>query len=192
VCSRWFLRLSFHMNHFILLFLFTVTSFLLLVKQASSCVYVWRSRRPVQSSSKPEVEILTLCGKVVDILRPDVQHLLSHPKTDPNSSIYAATLQHPSQCWCKIVQQNHGSAEFPVQAWTLSICNLQLSDWNLDFIITMVRDRSFILDIYFHPQSYGPCAFRHINPLAAAIGVPFWWCTLLFLWWCKDNASTGW
>ena len=48
---------------------------------------------PVQSTSKPKVEILTLCGKVVDILRPDVQHLLSHLKTDPNSSIYAAT--HP-------------------------------------------------------------------------------------------------
>ncbi|XP_051192824.1 mediator of RNA polymerase II transcription subunit 23 [Lolium perenne] len=55
---------------------------------------------PVQSTSKPKVEILTLCGKVVDMLRPDVQHLLSHLKTDPNSSIYAAThpklVQHPS------------------------------------------------------------------------------------------------
>ncbi|GJN22172.1 hypothetical protein PR202_gb09715 [Eleusine coracana subsp. coracana] len=48
---------------------------------------------PVQSTSKPKLEILTLCGKVIEILRPDVQHLLSHLKTDPNSSIYAAT--HP-------------------------------------------------------------------------------------------------
>ncbi|XP_038985273.1 mediator of RNA polymerase II transcription subunit 23 [Phoenix dactylifera] len=52
---------------------------------------------PVQSTSKPKLEILTLCGKVLELLRPDVQHLLSHLKTDPNSSIYAAT--HP-----KIVQ----------------------------------------------------------------------------------------
>jgi mediator of RNA polymerase II transcription subunit 23 len=48
---------------------------------------------PVQSTSKPKPEILTLCGKVIEILRPDVQHLLSHLKTDPNCSIYAAT--HP-------------------------------------------------------------------------------------------------
>ncbi|KAM3243520.1 hypothetical protein ACQJBY_055449 [Aegilops geniculata] len=56
---------------------------------------------PVQSTSKPKVEILTLCGKLLDLLRPDVQHLLSHLKTDPTSSIYAAThpklaQQHPS------------------------------------------------------------------------------------------------
>lgn len=55
---------------------------------------------PVQSTSKPKLEILTLCGKVMEILRPDVQHLLSHLKTDLNSSIYAAThpklVQHPS------------------------------------------------------------------------------------------------
>ncbi|CAA7401414.1 unnamed protein product [Spirodela intermedia] len=48
---------------------------------------------PVQSSSRPKPETLTLCGKVMDMLRPDVQHLLAHLKTDPNSSIYAAT--HP-------------------------------------------------------------------------------------------------
>lgn len=48
---------------------------------------------PVQSTSKPKLEILTLCSKVLELLRPDVQHLLSHLKTDPNSSIYAAT--HP-------------------------------------------------------------------------------------------------
>ncbi|MQL85881.1 hypothetical protein Taro_018400 [Colocasia esculenta] len=55
---------------------------------------------PVQSSSKPKPETLTLCAKVMDMLRPDVQHLLSHLKTDPNSSIYAAThpklVQNPS------------------------------------------------------------------------------------------------
>lgn len=48
---------------------------------------------PVQSSSKPKLEILTLCGKVLELLRPDVQHLFIHLQTDPNSSIYAAT--HP-------------------------------------------------------------------------------------------------
>ncbi|MQL77556.1 hypothetical protein Taro_009955 [Colocasia esculenta] len=55
---------------------------------------------PVQSSSKPKPETLTLCAKVMDMLRPDVQHLLSHLKTDPNSSVYAAThpklVQNPS------------------------------------------------------------------------------------------------
>ncbi|AQK74581.1 Mediator of RNA polymerase II transcription subunit 23 [Zea mays] len=55
---------------------------------------------PVQSTSKPKLEILTLCGKVIEILRPDVQHLLSHLKIDPTSSIYAAThpklVQNPS------------------------------------------------------------------------------------------------
>ncbi|OVA05734.1 Mediator complex [Macleaya cordata] len=56
---------------------------------------------PVQSNSKPKLEILTLCGKVMELLRPDVQHLLSHLRTDPNSSIYAAThpklVQNPPQ-----------------------------------------------------------------------------------------------
>ncbi|XP_020083151.1 mediator of RNA polymerase II transcription subunit 23 isoform X2 [Ananas comosus] len=54
---------------------------------------------PVQSTSKPKSEILTLCGKVTELLKPDVQHLLSHLKTDLNSSIYAAThpkLQNPA------------------------------------------------------------------------------------------------
>ncbi|XP_042501830.1 mediator of RNA polymerase II transcription subunit 23 isoform X1 [Macadamia integrifolia] len=46
---------------------------------------------PVQSSSKPKAEILTLCTRLMESLRPDVQHLLSHLKTDQNSSIYAAT-----------------------------------------------------------------------------------------------------
>ncbi|XP_044488340.1 mediator of RNA polymerase II transcription subunit 23 isoform X2 [Mangifera indica] len=48
---------------------------------------------PVQSNSKPRPEVLTLCGKAAENLRPDVQHLLSHLKPDINSSIYAAT--HP-------------------------------------------------------------------------------------------------
>ncbi|XP_072995887.1 mediator of RNA polymerase II transcription subunit 23 isoform X2 [Typha latifolia] len=52
---------------------------------------------PVQNTSKPKLEILTLCGKVMELLRPDVQHLFSHLRTDPSCSIYAAT--HP-----KIVQ----------------------------------------------------------------------------------------
>lgn len=46
---------------------------------------------PVQTNSKPRLEILALCGRALENLRPDVQHLLSHLKTDANSSIYAAT-----------------------------------------------------------------------------------------------------
>ncbi|KAG9457178.1 hypothetical protein H6P81_001686 [Aristolochia fimbriata] len=48
---------------------------------------------PVQSGSKPKLETLTYCSKMMENLRPDVQHLLSHLKIDPSSSIYAAT--HP-------------------------------------------------------------------------------------------------
>ncbi|ONK66197.1 uncharacterized protein A4U43_C06F5210 [Asparagus officinalis] len=48
---------------------------------------------PVQSTSKPRIECLTLCGRMVDLLRPDVAHLFMHLTTDPSSSIYAAT--HP-------------------------------------------------------------------------------------------------
>ncbi|PSS13365.1 Mediator of RNA polymerase II transcription subunit like [Actinidia chinensis var. chinensis] len=48
---------------------------------------------PVQPNSKPRPEVLALCGRAFENLRPDVQHLLSHLKTDTNSSIYAAT--HP-------------------------------------------------------------------------------------------------
>ena len=48
---------------------------------------------PVQANSKPRPEVLALCGRASENLRPDVQHLLSHLKTDVNSSIYAAT--HP-------------------------------------------------------------------------------------------------
>lgn len=48
---------------------------------------------PVQSSSKPKPDTLTLCNKMLEQLRPDVQHLLSHLKVDQNCSIYAAT--HP-------------------------------------------------------------------------------------------------
>ncbi|KAJ0038421.1 hypothetical protein Pint_22367 [Pistacia integerrima] len=55
---------------------------------------------PVQSNSKPRPEVLTLCGKAAENLRPDVQHLLTHLKPDMNSSIYAAThpklVQNPS------------------------------------------------------------------------------------------------
>ncbi|KAJ3694833.1 hypothetical protein LUZ60_000210 [Juncus effusus] len=52
---------------------------------------------PVQSNTKPKLESLTLCSKVLDLLRPDVMHLLNHLRPDPNSSVYAAN--HP-----KIVQ----------------------------------------------------------------------------------------
>ncbi|KAL5763184.1 hypothetical protein ACOSP7_019448 [Xanthoceras sorbifolium] len=48
---------------------------------------------PVQVNSKPRPEVLALCGRAAESLRPDVQHLLSHLKPDMNSSIYAAT--HP-------------------------------------------------------------------------------------------------
>ncbi|GLT96713.1 hypothetical protein SLE2022_143180 [Rubroshorea leprosula] len=48
---------------------------------------------PVQATSKPRPEVLALCSRVAESLRPDVQHLLSHLKPDINSSIYAAT--HP-------------------------------------------------------------------------------------------------
>ncbi|WJZ80552.1 hypothetical protein VitviT2T_000462 [Vitis vinifera] len=55
---------------------------------------------PVQASSKPRPEVLALCGRASESLRPDIQHLLSHLKTDINSSIYAAThpklVQNPS------------------------------------------------------------------------------------------------
>ncbi|KAK9105927.1 hypothetical protein Scep_022771 [Stephania cephalantha] len=56
---------------------------------------------PVQTTSKPKPETLTMCAKAIEMLRPDVQHLLFHMQTDPNSSIYAATHpklgQNPSQ-----------------------------------------------------------------------------------------------
>ncbi|KAH7833170.1 hypothetical protein Vadar_003704 [Vaccinium darrowii] len=48
---------------------------------------------PVQTNSKPRPEVLALCGRALENLRPDVQHLLSHLKIDSNSSIYAATHQ---------------------------------------------------------------------------------------------------
>lgn len=48
---------------------------------------------PVQANSKPRQEVLVLLGRAAENLRPDVQHLLSHLKTDPDLSIYAAT--HP-------------------------------------------------------------------------------------------------
>ncbi|KFK44411.1 hypothetical protein AALP_AA1G253700 [Arabis alpina] len=51
----------------------------------------------VQTSSKPRPDILALIGKAADSLRPDVQHLLSHLKTDPNSSIYASAHQNTAK-----------------------------------------------------------------------------------------------
>ncbi|CAN6727864.1 unnamed protein product [Malus baccata var. baccata] len=48
---------------------------------------------PVQANSRPRPEVLALCGRAAESLRPDIQHLLSHLKPDTNSSIYAAT--HP-------------------------------------------------------------------------------------------------
>ncbi|KAF3432138.1 hypothetical protein FNV43_RR26877 [Rhamnella rubrinervis] len=54
---------------------------------------------PVQASSKPRPEVLALCGRALENLRPDIQHLLSHLKPDISSSIYAST--HP-----KLVQNS--------------------------------------------------------------------------------------
>lgn len=51
----------------------------------------------VQSSSKPRPDILALIGRAADSLRPDVQHLLSHLRTDPNTSIYAAAHQNAAK-----------------------------------------------------------------------------------------------
>lgn len=48
---------------------------------------------PVQPNSKPRPEVLALCGRAAESFRPDIQHLFTHLKPDPNSSIYAAT--HP-------------------------------------------------------------------------------------------------
>lgn len=45
----------------------------------------------MQAASKPRAEVLALLGRALENLRPDVQHLLSHLKTDVNRSIYAAT-----------------------------------------------------------------------------------------------------
>lgn len=48
---------------------------------------------PVQPNSKARPDVLALCGRAIENLRTDVQHLLSHLKTDASGSIYAAT--HP-------------------------------------------------------------------------------------------------
>lgn len=48
---------------------------------------------PVQPNSKARPDVLALCGRAIENLRTDVQHLLSHLNTDANASIYAAT--HP-------------------------------------------------------------------------------------------------
>ncbi|KAI3818239.1 hypothetical protein L1987_12042 [Smallanthus sonchifolius] len=51
---------------------------------------------PVQPSSKPRSDVLALCGRVIENMRSDVQHLLSHLKPDISCSIYAATNpKHP-------------------------------------------------------------------------------------------------
>ncbi|PIA26633.1 hypothetical protein AQUCO_09100060v1 [Aquilegia coerulea] len=56
---------------------------------------------PVQTNSKPKLDTLATCGKLMEILRSDIQHLLCHLWIDPNTSIYAAThpklVQNPSQ-----------------------------------------------------------------------------------------------
>uniref|UniRef100_A0A7N0ULE3 Mediator of RNA polymerase II transcription subunit 23 n=1 Tax=Kalanchoe fedtschenkoi TaxID=63787 RepID=A0A7N0ULE3_KALFE len=44
---------------------------------------------PVHDNSKPRHEVLALCGRALENLRSDVQHLLLHLKTDTSSSIYA-------------------------------------------------------------------------------------------------------
>lgn len=48
---------------------------------------------PVQPNSKITADVLALCGRAIENMRSDVQHLLSHLKTDTRNSIYAAT--HP-------------------------------------------------------------------------------------------------
>ena len=48
---------------------------------------------PVQPNSKIKADVLALCGRAIENMRSDVQHLLSHLKTDTSCSIYAAT--HP-------------------------------------------------------------------------------------------------
>ncbi|KAF5177911.1 Mediator of rna polymerase ii transcription subunit [Thalictrum thalictroides] len=48
---------------------------------------------PVQTTSKPKLDTLSTCGKLMEMLRPDIQHLLCHLRIDTNTSIYAAT--HP-------------------------------------------------------------------------------------------------
>ncbi|KVH97672.1 mediator of RNA polymerase II transcription subunit 23-like isoform X1 [Cynara cardunculus var. scolymus] len=50
---------------------------------------------PVQPNSKPKPDVLGLCGRAIENLRKDVQHLLSHLKTDGNCSIYAAAATNP-------------------------------------------------------------------------------------------------
>ncbi|KAI3731555.1 hypothetical protein L1987_62744 [Smallanthus sonchifolius] len=52
---------------------------------------------PVQPSSKPRYDVLALCGRAIENMRSDVQHLLSHLKPDISCSIYAATNPKPTQ-----------------------------------------------------------------------------------------------
>ncbi|VFQ80652.1 unnamed protein product [Cuscuta campestris] len=52
---------------------------------------------PVQASSRPRTEVLALCGRAAESLRPDVHHLFSHLKADSNASVYAAAHPKPVQ-----------------------------------------------------------------------------------------------
>ncbi|XP_049935782.1 mediator of RNA polymerase II transcription subunit 23 isoform X2 [Nymphaea colorata] len=54
---------------------------------------LYEGQGPVQGDSKPKPDTLILCGKMVELLRPDLQHLFCHLRPDPKISIYAAT--HP-------------------------------------------------------------------------------------------------
>ncbi|CAM8880791.1 unnamed protein product [Rhodiola kirilowii] len=51
----------------------------------------------VNDGSKPKPEVLAICGKAIENLRSDVQHLLSHLKSDTSSSIYAVNVTRPVQ-----------------------------------------------------------------------------------------------
>uniref|UniRef100_A0A0D6R491 Mediator complex subunit 23 n=1 Tax=Araucaria cunninghamii TaxID=56994 RepID=A0A0D6R491_ARACU len=54
---------------------------------------MYEAQTSAQNGGKPKPEILSLCSKAVELLRPELQHLLCHLTTDTNSSMYAAT--HP-------------------------------------------------------------------------------------------------
>eukprot|EP00252_Welwitschia_mirabilis_P010175 TRINITY_DN23348_c0_g1_i1.p1 TRINITY_DN23348_c0_g1~~TRINITY_DN23348_c0_g1_i1.p1 ORF type:complete len:1136 (+),score=169.95 TRINITY_DN23348_c0_g1_i1:69-3476(+) len=54
---------------------------------------LYEAQGSTQNGAKPKPETLSLCMKAVEHLHPELQHLLRHLTTDPNSSIYAAT--HP-------------------------------------------------------------------------------------------------
>ncbi|KAF3772743.1 Mediator of RNA polymerase II transcription subunit 23 [Nymphaea thermarum] len=60
---------------------------------ASHHAVLYEGQGPVQGDSKPKPDTLILCGKMVELLRPDLQHLFCHLRPDLKISIYAAT--HP-------------------------------------------------------------------------------------------------